>query len=589
MRFDMRKKESIIWLLFPIIWLFWLFCMPGYIGNMEGTNFFQHGMMYFDNFIDKPGGWSDYAEHFLLQFYQWRWLGALIQTLILVGIFLFTRGIIAKIGIGKNRMIFSSLPFLMTLALQTNLQPIEGQIVEIFFLYLLMWSYLQVKHSVIRYSIATILSPIVFLILGGVGTIALYLSISVYELFKNKGVTRIIFIVLWLLIVAAQPFVWYEYIYISNMEDMYMSLAIKKYIFGIVYGYMFILLCISWANKKFEITKNLLIVESLGILIIFGTILFCVPNYKIESFFKMDQAAIKADWDEVIELAEKLEHSSREEACLTNLALASKGELGDRLFEFNSQLGVAGLYLPRELEYKNSVLEGEFYYRMYIPNEAIHMSLQAAIDSPQGMDFRTLRRLIEINIQKGNTIVADKYLTILENATNYSNWCEDRRAELANPSIVNSLLPVERDFFIGSRPFISDMARVFDSGANIEMTQEYVLCYLLLNKDLNRFYSFFDTFYKPVGGRIPKIYQEALLYNMLFTKKTLKNNYNIDPEINKRFLEYNASMSVTSKSALGGNKQQIEESMKAFDDTLWYYLNFATLPKVSARGQIIMQ
>ncbi|MEI3155456.1 MAG: DUF6057 family protein [Odoribacter sp.] len=68
--------------------------------------------------------------------------------------------------------------------------------------------------------------------------------------------------------------------------------------------------------------------------------------------------------------------------------------------------GSGCLYLPRDLDYKNSILGAELYYRLKVPNEAIYCTFQASVISPLGMDFRVLKRLIDLNIQKRDLPVA---------------------------------------------------------------------------------------------------------------------------------------------------------------------------------------
>lgn len=575
------KKENIIYLLFPIIWGFWAFFMHGHIGYWEDTNFFQFGSIYWENFAVKPGGWSEYIGHFLLQLYQWTWLGALIQTLLVAGVFAFTRSIIQKIGVLKNTLLFSSLPFLLIFALQTEQQVILGEMLKIFFFFFFLWGYLQLTHSLVRYWCFTLISPLAFLILGGVGTIAFYASIAIYEIWKNKGSTRIIFVLLWLLLIASQAFIWRRWVYTISIEEIYATFTAREYLLWMVYTSFLVLLCTSWLRREKQQSKDLFWKEFLLVTLLFVGCVYYFPNRTIERFCRMDQATIAGDWKEVLELAEQIDEHSREEMYLINLALSGQGKLGDRLLDYNAEWGTGGLYLPRDFDYKTCALGGEFYYRLKIPNEAIHWTFQASIASPQGMDFRTLKRLIELNILKRDTIIADKYLTILENTLGYSNWCAERRKELSDPLSEQILPTTNRDFFIGSRPFVSDLARVLDAGKSKDMTLDYILCHLLLKKDLPKFCQLLEMFYSSNKENIPKAYQEAILVAMTSNKSALKKRYTIDPQINKSFSNYNALFRNASK-----NKQQAKELMKAFKDTWWYYSHFVEPRKINERGQI---
>ena len=72
----------------------------------------------------------------------------------------------------------------------------------------------------------------------------------------------------------------------------------------------------------------------------------------------MDQAVEAGDWGKVLGIAGQLDRFNREELYFISLALAMQGELGERLFEY-PVWGSGCLYLPRDLNYKNSILGGE--------------------------------------------------------------------------------------------------------------------------------------------------------------------------------------------------------------------------------------
>lgn len=576
------KKESIIWLLFPVIWGFWFFFMQGHISHWEGTNFFQCCSTYWDSFAFKPSGWSEYMSHFILQFYQWSWIGASIQTLLAIGIFISTRGIIHKVGIKRGGMLLSSLPLLLIFALQ-NSQNIElNEILKILLLFIFTWIYMLITHSLTRYTVATLISPIIFLFLGGVGTIALYIAISLYELCMGRGATRIWFIALWIIIAISQPFIWQKLLYTISMEDIYGTIATSKYIIFSLYGYIPTLFLIGLFIRKRQIKRELFKIEVGTIILLFIAALYFLPNWTTERLFSMEHATIRGNWDDVLELAKDSEEPNRNEMFMINLALAMQGKLGDHLFDFSSEWGSGGLQLFRDLDYETSVLGGELYYRLNIPNEAIHWTFQGSVDSPQGMNFRVLKRLIELNILKQDRDITNKYLSILENTTNYNRWCIEKRREIASPSTKSILPSTKNDFFIGSRPFMSDLARVIDADNSNRIVLDYMLCHLLLERDLTRFCQLLDMLYKPNSERMPKAYQEAILMALASKKITLTQSYPINSDISRRFTEYNSNFNLAIK-----NRLQAETVMSSFNDTWWYYASFSKSKKIGARGEVV--
>ena len=78
MRCDMKKRTNLIFLIFPLIWAFYFIFMKGHILHWESTDFFVRDWGYSQQFLLKPGGWGEYLSHFVLQYFQWPWLGALV-------------------------------------------------------------------------------------------------------------------------------------------------------------------------------------------------------------------------------------------------------------------------------------------------------------------------------------------------------------------------------------------------------------------------------------------------------------------------------------------------------------------------------
>lgn len=115
------------------------------------------------------------------------------------------------------------------------------------------------------------------------------------------------------------------------------------------------------------------------------------------------------------------------------------------------------------------------------------------------------------------------------------------------------------------------------------MALDYILCGLLLNKDLKKFCQLFITFYPAQEKRIPKAYQEALAVAMTVDNPALrKKGCHIDADILKRFEDYNAFYRTANK-----NKQQASELMKNFKDTWWYYFHFTDPRLIDEKGHVV--
>ncbi len=583
----MMKKENIVYLLFPLIYLFYFVGMKGHIGFWYGTDWFMANGDYFRQLYLKPGGWSEYLGSFLLQFYKWRWIGALIMTLIPLGVFVLTRKIIGRLGGPGNWLLPAVIPCLLVWGVQCYMGVGLGEVLRILFFYLSLWGYVVITDQRLRCVLFSLLFPFLYLLLSSGGCMFLYATYGLYELFYSKGRARYGYWVLWVFLLSVYPFLWQRWMWIMPDEDLYILSRISSSnasnMIWLLYGYGFLLTGLAYVgNRISKKGKRLFYLGELAVIVagcVFG-VSYCYQK-NTEHFLRMDRAVEYGDWDEVLEVADGLEQWSREEFFYVSLALASKGELAEKLFNY-PVWGIGCLYLPRSLEYHISVVGSEFYYRLKIPNEAMHWTLQASIASPQGMNFRTLKRLIDINIQKGDNRLADKYLAIMEQTMLHGEWIRNRRAMMQASQTERVLSDDKIDFFIGGRPFLSDMARVLDAGRSPEMTLDYILCGLLLNKDLNKFCQLFTHFYPKNGSRkIPKAYEEAILTAVAAGNQDF-SGYTISPDRRKAFADYNALLRHAGK-----NRKGAAETMKDFKDTWWYYCHFIEPKDMDAKGNLL--
>lgn len=584
----MMKKENIVYLLFPLMFLFYFIGMRGHISFWYGSDWFILNGDYLRQFFFKPGGWTEYLGSFLLQFYKWYWIGAVILTLIPFGVFMLTRRISGKLGIPGNWMLPAVIPCLLVWGLQCYMGIGLGEVLKILFFYLLLWGYVAIPGQRVRCVTFSLLFPLFYLLLSSGGCIFLYITCGLYELLYAKGRARYGYMLLWVSLLCIYPFLWKRWMWIMPEEDVYtLSRAIPESgvlaMLWLLYGYVFLLLGVAyWSKKVSGQRKRFLYLCELVVIVAgcVGGVSYCYQK-NTELFLRMDGAAERGDWEEVLDVADELEQWSREEFYYVSLALANRGELGEKLFNY-PVWGIGCLYLPRNLTYSTSVVGSEFYYRLKVPNEALHWTLQASVASPMGMNFRVLRRLVDISIQKGDNRLADKYLAIMEQTMLNGAWIRNRRATM-QASQTERILPDDKiDFFIGGRPFLSDMARVLDAGRSPEMTLDYILCGLLLNKDLDKFCQLFTHFYRIADGRkIPKAYEEALLMALSMGNPNL-SNYTVSLDRRKAFADYNALLRHAGK-----NKKEAAGLMKDFKDTWWYYCHFIEPHAIDIKGNVL--
>ena len=143
-----------------------------------------------------------------------------------------------------------------------------------------------------------------------------------------------------------------------------------------------------------------------------------------------------SNWDEVIEICKKYRPVTflPLQNCL-NMALAEKGELGDKLLEEPCQdIGsVFTNHIPNE--YIAGLLS-DVYYSMGHIAQAQRYAFEAN-EKMDNLSPRMLQRLVKTNIIYGQYQVAEKYLYWLEHTLYYKEWCKEQRQLIKNHSLLN--------------------------------------------------------------------------------------------------------------------------------------------------------
>ena len=282
-------------------------------------------------------------------------------------------------------------------------------------------------------------------------------------------------------------------------------------------------------------------------------------------------------YDRVLERADaNWEHQSYVASSYTNLALAYRGELGERLTEY---------YQPSTYGLLLDVDEGTGYcYAMAAADataaigdmaEAQRATLLAMTFTPHQRSSRVAKKMVEIAMIVGDRELAEKFLWQLERTVMHKTWAAKRREELATGS---AALDVERaklvsgDGFVGANDWYPALYALVEANGANRMAVEYLLSMHLLRKDRERFVADYERYFYPNWGAMPpKIYQQALM--MAFENESelvaAINRYHISPEVQRECIEYSRIY-----VAEQGHGEALQER---FGRTYWFYCNYAQM------------
>ena len=231
-------------------------------------------------------------------------------------------------------------------------------------------------------------------------------------------------------------------------------------------------------------------------------------------------------WDKIIEKAEKKPATTPFSVSCVNLALSQKGMLADRLFEFY-QNGGEGLFPTFTRDMISPVSTAEIFFRLGMVNDAERYMFEAQEAIPNyRKSARLTRRIIECEIINGNYQVAAKLLRRLQKTLFYSNWANQTMALLGNEKAINrhpiygklrKYREKKQDFLFSDREMDQMLGLLFLNDNHNRMAYEYLMCYELLQRDMEKFMQYY-----PLGrfvgyDHIPRTFQEILIGNWMKT------------------------------------------------------------------------
>ena len=330
--------------------------------------------------------------------------------------------------------------------------------------------------------------------------------------------------------------------------------------------------------RKFDTRKPLILAVSavLAALSLFPT---CKISSRLEAqeplkTYEFEYYVAREDWDGLIKACENSSWLPRT-ANYLNLALSRKGELAERLLDYDQRGPDALVFLTKD----RAVDVAQAHLMMAMGNVGAAQDVAFnTLSSLSGYCPEMLKINAQVELMRGSYDVADKYISLLEKSMFYRKWAKEQRRFLnddaaieADPLLGNGRKNLEaEDAFVMFSDPMSELFPILDANPGNERVLEYGLCYLLLSKDLNSVKHFIDDYYSsPDSPELPRIAQEAMVFYSEYSRNVEGvepfgmdwcYSHGVKPEVLERFKEY-------QKAAMLG-----PESLKRFRGTYWYYL-----------------
>lgn len=538
-----KTWKPLLSLLFGVaVVIFWAVPYVGGLCFQEQYQMFLFDSGYFLERIVLPGGLADYISEFLVQFYYMPVLGGAIIALLLMGIQTAVWGLMKQYGARHDfpGYLLSFLPSVALWCAMGDQNVLLSFVVALFGALVIGWIHNRFHNRLVKVVFELVSTALVYWLLGPV--VFLYAVLMIGDTLKNAkqkgnvfsgiGYSAVILIltVAWILL-TTQTLQYPLYRIFAGLNYYRYPGAISPLpfvvmVWAVVIPFLGMIPCHRKSLQKLQQSKVVIVLSYVLVIVAswFGIkTSFDEMTYELIDY---DFLVRTEQWDKIIEKAEKKPATTPLGVSCVNLALSQKGMLADRLFEFY-QNGGEGLFPTFTRDMISPVSTAEIFFRLGMVNDAERYMFEAQEAIPNyRKSARLTRRIIECDIINGNYKVAAKLLRRLQKTLFYSNWANQTMALLGNEKAINrhpiygklrKYREKKQDFLFSDREMDQMLGLLFLNDNHNKMAYEYLMCYELLQRDMEKFMQYY-----PLGrfvgyDHIPRTFQEILIGNWMKT------------------------------------------------------------------------
>ena len=582
----MKYKLVAFWLIvFGALFAFLQTSFQYHFYYIEQSQLFLFSEAYIRNKLLLPGGFSMLVAEFLVQFFIRPYVGALVTAVLLTGVGVCTAGIVKRIAPVSGLFILYVLPMLALLFMHFDFNyRVQGTVCYLMMMALLC-GYMRIRNDLFRLVAGCVLVPVLFWLAGSIavlfaGMVCLfeglrktpkwYISLIGVAEVLLLGVGTVYFSLMGEYRWVFGPDLYYHYT-LHPKEIIYYSWICLPLVFLVAF---FIRNKNSLSGKKWR--AGISCIAQLAM--IAAVLWWGMPKYsdaKTLKLKKLDYFARTEQWDKTIEEC-KGKLTNFLYMCHLNMALANKGELSDKMFNFD-QRGPQGLLVQWNKSENISCMLSDIYFTMGATASSQEMAFEGYVSAMEDGNPRMLKRLVQTNLIYGTYPVAEKYISILEKTYAYRDWAQSQRKYLYNDEVVESdpilgtrrrMLP-DRNSLAMIKGLAGDLALFLEKGPANSAALQYLGAMYLLAKDLEGFKALVEKYYGteflPV---LPVHFQEAVIV-MSEKEPDYWKRFNVSETIVARFTDYKKQVLANrNNSAIAGLLN------RSYGNTYWFYFMF---------------
>ena len=586
-----KSWKPLLSLLFGVaVVIFWSVPYMSGLCFQEQYQMFLFDIGYFLERIVLPGGLADYISEFLVQFYYMPVLGGTIIALLLMSIQAISWGLMKQYGMKAvfPGYLLSFVPSIVLWCAMGDQNLLLSFVVALLGALLMGWIHNRFHNRLVKVVFELVSTALVYWFLGPV--VFLYAALMIGDtLMKGKqnghilsslgySACLLILTVAWILL-TTQSLQYPLYRIFSGLNYYRYPGTVSPLPLGVMIWTVIVVFFGMVPDGHAWIKK---LQQSKVVMVLAYVLVIVASWFGIKaSFDEMTYDLIDYDflvrteqWDKIIAKAEKKPATTPLGVSCVNLALSQKGQLADRLFEFY-QNGGEGLFPTFTRDMISPVSTAEIFFRLGMVNDAERYMFEAQEAIPNyRKSARLTRRIIECEIINGNYQVAAKLLRRLQKTLFYSNWANQMMALLGNEKAINrhpiygklrKYREKKQDFLFSDREMDQMLGLLFLNDNHNRMAYEYLMCYELLQRDLEKFVQYYPLGRLVGYDHIPRSFQEILIGNWMKTHSDPRTiPYSVDAQNVNNTLNFIQLYMQNPKNPLLGQQPYVSNA--------WHYV-----------------
>lgn len=281
-------------------------------------------------------------------------------------------------------------------------------------------------------------------------------------------------------------------------------------------------------------------------------------------------------YSDLLDLYESAAPENSVESNYINLALYKTGRLTSDFFRYKPKWMHHSLQASWiDMAFPFPYVWVETCNEMGALSKARQAAFEGNVIAGPGGSAPMVRYLAENSIIRGEYVVADKYLSCLENTVYYRKWAESQRRFMSDEAVASDpYYSAKRACLYKEDRTLYDMndlwltTEIFKNNPEHGSTFDYTGIMVLSAGEINTFVDWIMKMTEAGVVKVPlaPVFQDALVMAFQNNPKLLEL-YMVEPSRLSQFKEFSAAVNGTLS-----NKAQINTILSKNDDRLWYYI-----------------